>query len=405
MPSPPELYVGLMSGTSLDGVDAVLVDLSGPPRLLGHAHHAFATELRDALMMLTTPGWDDLDRAAVAAQHLARAYASAVQDVLLHVGVDAVQVRAIGAHGQTVRHCPEAGYTLQLNAPATLAELTDIDVVADFRSRDVAAGGQGAPLLPAFHAAVFGAAQSRAIVNIGGIANITVLGAVDGDVRGDGQRVADGMVDGTVDGTANGKQGTSAARVITGFDTGPGNVLLDLWVAEHQGVPFDRDGAWAAGGAVDPALLEALLEEPFFTQPAPRSTGRERFNRGWLASRLTPGRTQPQDVQATLTRLSAVTIARSVAQAAAHATEVVVCGGGARNRTLMQMLASEVAPRRVIPSDALGIAAEHVEAMGFAWLARACVRGAAGNLPAVTGARGPRVLGAVYAGAAPSVKD
>src|SRR5262245_57865782 len=227
-----------MSGTSMDGVDAVLVDFNGgKTRLIAHVHHQFAPELRNELLLLNTPGADELHRASVASQHLARAYAWAVDDLLLHAEIDAAEVRAIGAHGQTVRHRPEAGYTIQLNAPATLAELTRIDVVADFRSRDVAAGGQGAPLVPAFHAAAFGGTAPRAVINIGGISNLTGL-------------------------PAQGSDGT-----VLGFDCGPGNVLMDAWALEHLGEPIDRDGRWAAGGRVDSAMLESLLTEPYFGLP------------------------------------------------------------------------------------------------------------------------------------------
>src|SRR5215470_10194814 len=211
-----------MSGTSMDGVDAVLVDFSAhQPRLLAHVHHEFAPELRNELMLLNVSGADELHRASVASQHLARAYAWAVDDLLLHAEIDAGHVRALGAHGQTVRHRPEAGYTIQLNAPAALAELTRIDVVADFRSRDIAAGGQGAPLVPGLHAAVFSSARPRAVVNIGGISNLTGL------------------------------PGAENGAAVIGFDCGPGNVLMDAWALEHLGEPIDRDGRWAAGGHVN----------------------------------------------------------------------------------------------------------------------------------------------------------
>ncbi len=361
------LFIGLMSGTSLDGVDAVLADFASlRPRVMAHAHHAFATELRRELTLLATPGWDDLNRAAIAAQHLARAYAGVVEDLLIHSEIEANAVRAIGVHGQTVRHRPDAGYTVQLNAPAALAELTEIDVVADFRSRDIAAGGQGAPLVPALHAAIFTTAAPRAVVNIGGVSNLTGL-----------------------------PEASSTVDAI-GFDCGPGNLLIDAWAQEHLGEPIDRDGHWAARGQTDAALLAALLAEPFFAQPPPRSTGRELFNLDWFSGKLAGRSIEPQNVQATLTRLSAAAIGRSIRDYFPRAADVIVCGGGAYNATMIKMLAQECAPRPVVISSELGIAPEQVEALAFAWLAHAHLERRTGNLPTVTGARGRRVLGALY---------
>jgi len=367
----PELFIGLMSGTSLDGVDAVLADFGAPrPRSLAHAHHDFAPELRAELLRLATPGADELHRSAVAGQHLARGYAAAVADLLLHSQVEAAQVRAIGAHGQTLRHRPDAGYTLQLNAPATLAELTGIDVVADFRARDVAAGGQGAPLVPPFHAAAFATALARAVVNIGGIANLSGLPA-------------------------------GGAGTVIGFDCGPGNVLLDAWAQEHLGQPLDRDGDWAAGGTASEPLLATLLDEPFFALAPPKSTGRDLFDLGWLRKRLAAHllvghRIGPRDVQATLTRLTARLIGDAIARHWPQTADVVVCGGGAFNRTLMRMLAEECGGRPVRSSAELGIAPDQVEALAFAWLAYAHLQRLPGNLPRATGARGARVLGCLY---------
>lgn len=364
-----QLYVGLMSGTSMDGVDAVLVDFNGmQPRLLSHVHHEFAPELRRELLLLNVSGTDELHRAAVAAQHLARAYAWAVDDLLLHAEIDAGQVRALGAHGQTVRHRPDAGYTIQLNAPAALAELARIDVIADFRSRDIAAGGQGAPLVPGLHAAVFSSDRPRAVVNIGGISNLTGL------------------------------PGKGAAAPVIGFDCGPGNVLIDAWALQHLGEPIDRDGRWAAGGNVNGALLAVLLAEPFLALPPPKSTGRELFNADWLRGRMAAvhERLDPHDVMTTLTRFTAAAIGAAVKDHFAQAEDVVVCGGGVRNATLLKMLAEQVAPRPLRLSDELGIAAERVEAIAFAWLARAFCERRAGNVPSVTGAEGERILGALY---------
>jgi anhydro-N-acetylmuramic acid kinase len=364
---PSELFVGLMSGTSLDGVDGVLADFSEPrPRLLAHAHHGFAPDLRQTLEFLLRSGDDELHRAAVAAQHLARAYASVVQDVLLHANVEPEQVCAIGVHGQTVRHRPDAGYTLQLNSPATLAELTAIDVVADFRSRDIAAGGQGAPLVPAFHAAMFATDAARAVVNIGGISNIT------------------------------GIPGRNGGGNVIGFDCGPGNVLLDAWAGRHLNEPIDRDGRWAVAGHTHAALLGSFLSEPYFALAPPKSTGRELFNEIWLDGHLNGRQIEPGDVQATLTRLSARTIGEAIARYFAAAGDVIVCGGGALNATLMTMLAEECAPRPVKASAELGIDPQHVEALAFAWLARQHFARRPGNVPTVTGARGARILGALY---------
>ncbi len=361
-----DLFIGLMSGTSLDGVDAVLADCSrSPPRALAHAYFEFGDGLRSALRGLCTSGADEIERAGVAAQQLARLYATAIDQLLTEADVAPANVRAIGAHGQTIRHRPQYGFTAQLNAPALLAELTGIDVVADFRSRDLAAGGQGAPLASIFHIAAFASTRPRAVINVGGISNLTGLPATDdGDV--------------------------------IGFDCGPGNLLLDHWMQQHYAQPFDRDGARAASAQHDDALLNRLLSEPFFDEPPPKSTGRELFSPVWLERALTGRALQPDVVMATLTRLTAVAIARAVDRWFAHAADVVICGGGARNATLLRMLQHECAPRPVVASSTLGVEPEHVEALAFAWLACAQVSRRHGNVPSVTGARGGRILGALY---------
>lgn len=360
------LYVGLMSGTSLDGVDAALVELgqsAGLFRLIASAHEPFDAPLRDSLASLGVPGEDEIERAALAGIALARRYASAVRTALASAGVAAGRVRAIGCHGQTVRHRPERGYTVQLGNPALLAELTGIRVVADLRSRDLAAGGQGAPLAPAFHAAAFASpGEDRAILNLGGIANLTCL---------------------------------SRSGAVTGFDCGPGNCLMDLWAARHLGEPFDRDGAWAASGRVIGALLERLREEPYFAAPPPKSTGRERFNEAWLRARL-DARCEPRDVQATLLELTARAAADAVRAGCPGAARLIVCGGGTRNRTLMQRLALLLEDIPVESSERHGIEPQLVEAVAFAWLAHQALEGTPASLPAVTGARGARVLGAIY---------
>jgi anhydro-N-acetylmuramic acid kinase len=369
------LYIGLMSGTSLDGVDAVLADLqpasAGSPgvQLRAHHHQSFEPPLRADLLRLNTPGDDELHHAALAANALVRAYADAVRALLSAAQVPAERVRAIGAHGQTVRHRPQefdgSGYTLQLMNGALLAELCGIDVVCDLRSRDVAAGGQGAPLVPALHAALFAAAgEARAVLNLGGIANLTLLPA-QGPVRG--------------------------------FDCGPGNALLDLWCQRHLGRDFDDDGRWAASGRVHDALLQALLAEPYLQRAPPKSTGRDLFNAVWLerALSLHPG-LPPADVQATLAEFSAQAATQALQQQAPLTARLLVCGGGAFNGDLMRRLGL-LLPTAVVQSTAsAGVPPQQVEALAFAWLARAFVERQAGNLPAVTGARGPRVLGALY---------
>lgn len=360
-----ELYIGLMSGTSLDGVDAVLADFSSPaPRALSHAHRPFPQDLRAELLALTSPGANEIERSGAAAQRLVDVYAHCVADVLQLAGCAPADICAIGAHGQTVRHRPEAGYSLQLNAPALLAELTQIDVVADFRSRDLATGGQGAPLVPAFHAAAFSAGAPRAVVNIGGISNVTYL--------------PDGEQD------------------IVGFDCGPGNVLLDAWATQHRAEPFDCNGEFAATGQLDTELLARLLAEPFLQLKPPKSTGRELFSQAWLGKALAASARLPQDVQRTLTEFTARCIGDSIKSWCASARDVVVCGGGVRNATLMTALAGAVAPRPLVASSALGIEPDQVEALAFAWLARRSKRRETGSIPAVTGARGARILGAIY---------
>lgn len=366
-----ELYIGLMSGTSLDGVDAVLVDFSGGAmHVRAHAHRPFTSALAAELLALNTAGGNELHRAALAANALVRVCAQAVDDVLSAGGTTAARVRAIGAHGQTVRHRPGefdgTGYTIQLNSPALLAELSGIDVVADLRSRDVAAGGQGAPLVPAFHRAVFARAdETVAVLNLGGIGNLTVLHA-------DGRTV--------------------------GFDCGPGNMLMDHWCQLHTGQAYDAGGAWAATGRVDPALLAQLLADPYFALPWPKSTGRDLFDAGWLDVQLRrrPTALRPEDVQATLAELTAAACANDALRHADGAAELLVCGGGAFNDHLMGRIAAHLPRVPVRRTDARGLPAMQVEACAFAWLARAFCAREGGNLSAVTGAAGSRVLGALY---------
>jgi len=360
-----------MSGTSLDGVDGVLAEFSanGSMRTSASAYLPFPENLRDALLQLQAPGENEIHREALAANSLARVYAECVSLVLANAGVAGKQVRAIGAHGQTIRHRPELGYTRQTNNAALLAELTGIDVIADFRSRDIAAGGQGAPLVPAFHQAVFGNnSEIRVVANIGGISNISVL---------------------------------NRGQNIIGFDTGPGNVLLDAWISRHQGVSYDDGGAWAASGKEIADLLAEMMTEPYLSLPPPKSTGRDLFHAGWLDAKLAAHlAAPPADVQATLAAFTAQTLADAVAKHAYEATAVFVCGGGAYNRYLMQRLQQALNERKlgaqVKSTSDLGISPNHVEALAFAWLAYRHTEGQAGNLPSVTGANGLRVLGAKY---------
>ncbi|VVE29146.1 anhydro-N-acetylmuramic acid kinase [Pandoraea anhela] len=364
-------FIGLMSGTSLDGVDGVLV-ASADGRVLAEAYLPFPSDLRETLMALQAPSENELHREALAANALAVVYAACVRDLLAAAGLSSADVTAIGAHGQTIRHRPGefdgVGYTRQLNAPALLAELTGIDVVADLRSRDVAAGGQGAPLVPAYHQAMFSdAGETRVVCNLGGISNVTILPA------------------------------TSLGQPVYGFDCGPGNALLDGWAARHIGQSYDDGGAWAATGRVDDALLAALLGEPYFRQTPPKSTGRDLFHAAWLDAHLAAFPTiSPADVQATLVALTAQCVAHDVLRYAPDCRAFYACGGGTRNRTLMQAIAARLPGVRVATTDALGIAPHQVEARAFAWLAERCVARQPGNLPSVTGAKGPRILGAIY---------
>ncbi|WP_343732747.1 anhydro-N-acetylmuramic acid kinase [Duganella sp.] len=361
------LYIGLMSGTSLDGVDGALAQFDGDRMTtIAAAYITFPPSLRAELMALQATGANEIEREALAANQLAQHYAQCVAELLREAGKRPQDVRAVAAHGQTIRHRPELGFTRQTNNPALLAELCGIDVIADFRSRDIAAGGQGAPLVPAFHQALFGQqGQARVVANIGGMSNISVL-------SGDG-------------------------RVI-GFDTGPGNVLMDGWIGRHRQQEYDADGAWAASGKVVPELLAELLKEPYLALPAPKSTGRDLFHLDWLDARLAVhAPAAPEDVQRTLTQYTAVTLADAIKACGGGADAVYVCGGGAYNSVLMEALSQELGKQVLVAStQALGIAPNRVEALAFAWLGYRFSERLAGNLPAVTGAQGERVLGALY---------
>jgi anhydro-N-acetylmuramic acid kinase len=405
-PRDPDLFVGTLSGTSVDGIDAALVRFGARPELIATHSLAFPAELKTELLALGRPEDNEIDRLGRADVALGRLFARAVNGLLAKTGVTARDVRAVGSHGQTIRHRPgfDPAFTLQIGDPNVIATETGIAVVADFRRKDLALGGQGAPLVPAFHEAVFRTKENdRVVVNIGGIANLTALPA---------------------DPTAP----------VLGFDTGPGNTLLDARARRVLGTPMDRDGAFAASGRVVPELLRAMLAEPYFAQAAPKSTGPEQFSTAWLQTHLA-GLAEPpsdSDVQATLVALTARSIADAIKALpevavlsrtgvppvgsehgrAAHATtesdmggtpmplrkapEIFICGGGAHNAAVMRALRAELPDSKVAVTDALGVAGDWVEAMAFAWLARQRVLGLPGNCPRVTGASRAAVLGAVF---------
>ena len=370
------LYIGLMTGTSMDGVDGVLVPVSdhyttGFLTPLAAAHIPFDATLQNRLMALQQAGSNEIEREALAANDLAILYARCAFLLLNKASLTSSEITAIGVHGQTIRHRPEMGYTRQINNPALLAELTGIDVIADFRSRDIAAGGQGAPLVPAFHRALFGNKTSPLVIlNIGGIANISIL---------------------------------ENNKTTKGFDTGPGNVLMDVWVSQNQGKPYDEGGKWAASGQINETLLKQLLSEPFLSLPPPKSTGRDLFNENWLKTNLAVSGTAglpPADVQATLTAFTADSIACAITQYAPKTEGVFVCGGGARNHYLLthlkQALKRSLPKAKLQTSEAAGLNPSHIEALAFAWLAHRFTCRLPGNLPDVTGAKDYRLLGALY---------
>lgn len=368
-----DLYIGLMSGTSLDGVDGVILDFTDAqcPQVVQYACAPFESTLKAALLALNSADHNELHNAALAANGLVRVYARVVESLLKQSKAVPADIQALGAHGQTVRHRPgefdATGYTLQINNPALLAELTGITVVADFRSRDVAAGGQGAPLVPAFHQEMFGGVGDAhgadvCVLNIGGISNISVLGSS-----------------------------------VIGFDCGPGNALMDFWCQLHTGQPYDADGRWAASGQVSQPLLQMLMTEPFLSKAPPKSTGRDLFNAAWLNQSLGQfSQLSPADVQATLTEFTAKCCVMSLHAHAKRCTKLLVCGGGALNGHLMQRLQAAL-PEVVVASSAdFGLPPLQVEAAAFAWLARKTMRRETGSLKSVTGAKGSRILGAIY---------
>ena len=369
------LYLGLISGTSADGIDVALASFARGPKLLASLTHPYPDRLRARILTLAQgDGRIALDELGALDVEIARTFAAAAMKLLRREDLDASGIRALGSHGQTVRHRPlgAAPYTMQLGDPNVIAELTGITTAADFRRRDLAAGGHGAPLAPAFHAAMLARDKnvpskgSRVVLNLGGIANITIL---PGDER----------------------------KPLRGFDTGPASCLLDAWVERHLDQPYDKDGAYAASGHVDETLLKRLLSDPYFGEPPPKSTGREVFHLTWLAQHLRGLTIAPKHVQATLVALSAQTIADAVRANARDAREVWVCGGGVHNPVLMAAIAEALAPIPVESITEIGIDPDFVEAMTFAWLARERLESrAAPNVHTVTGARGPRVLGGIY---------
>ncbi|NMH59756.1 anhydro-N-acetylmuramic acid kinase [Alteromonas ponticola] len=362
-------YIGLMSGTSMDGVDAVLCDLSHDHVYTRHCSSLhYPDDLLSQLTALCSPAEDEVDRMARADRKVAHVFADAVNQLLAATNLKPVDIVAIGSHGQTVRHQPtsssQSGYSVQIGDPNTIATLTGIDVIADFRRRDIAEGGQGAPLVPAFHHKVFGSsATSRVIVNVGGIANVTYLPA-------------------------------NETAAVTGFDTGPGNRLMDYWCQQHQGKRFDEDGRWAASGESNVDLLNTMLKDPYFHRSAPKSTGREYFNEHWLAQFESLNTLPAKDVQATLLSLTAQSIANAIATFK-PVSELYVCGGGAFNQHLLAKLSQQTGIQ-VQSTQQLGVNPQWVEGAAFAWLAWAFNHRIAGNLPDVTGARKSCVLGALY---------
>jgi anhydro-N-acetylmuramic acid kinase len=370
-------YIGIMSGTSMDGIDAVLAEISddGQATVLCHKDVPFEETLKNTYFDLQAPSQNELHKEALAANHLAQHYHLACTAILQESKLQPSDIVAIGAHGQTIRHQPQAhdgiGYTKQSLNPALLAELTGIDVIADFRSRDIAAGGQGAPLVPAFHAAQFGHKEDLAILNIGGIANLSLIPA-------------------------------NQQEKMIGFDSGPGNVLMDHWVHQSLGQSFDDDGQWAAKGQVIEKLLSSMLGEEYFKKSPPKSTGRDLFNPEWLNHHLTMNdclHQKPEDIQATLLALTAQSITQDLKQHGPTTKRLLICGGGIKNKQLITQIKNAcawIAPENVQSTAVKGIDPQTVEAAAFAWLAWAHQRKQPANLPAVTGAKGLRVLGAHY---------
>ena len=360
-----KLYIGLMSGTSADGIDAALVDFSDThPQLLATHYTKFTPEIRRYILDLCQPGDNEINRLGELDAELGKEFAITANTLLKQNQLNKEQVCAIGSHGQTIRHHPKRNFTLQIGDPNIIASETGITTVADFRRRDIALGGQGAPLVPAFHAAIFRSPTvNRIVVNIGGMANITLLPADD-------------------------------SQPIHGFDTGPGNTLLDAWIEKHLHEPRDTDGNWARQGQIDNDLLQALLKDPFFSLKAPKSTGREYFNLEWLEKQL-PTSIKPIDVQATLVELTAQSIIAAIKQYCSSG-EIILCGGGAHNTFLMEQLRKAGSHYSIESTQKFGISPDWIEAMAFAWLAKQTLAKQSGNIKTVTGAKEASILGGVY---------
>ena len=371
-----ELYIGLMSGTSLDGIDGVLCSINelGQVETLVHVSRQFSDELKQLFLKLQSTSHDELHQEALASNQIAIEYANVIQTILQLASVKPEQIVAIGAHGQTIRHQPvlsnQVGYSLQSLNGSLLAELSQIDVINDFRSRDIAAGGQGAPLVPAFHYSQFGNnGQPKAILNLGGIANLTLL---------------------------------SPEQAILGFDTGPANILLDSWIHFHKNLPFDDKGNWAQSGNEHSELLSHFLNEPYFTRPIPKSTGRDLFNVDWLLNKVSICKYPPipEDTQATLLTLTAKTIAQDLKKYLPTCSELIICGGGSRNTYLLQKIEEQCKflnlDLNVVTTDEYGLDPQTIEAMAFAWLAWSFKNKKSSNIPDVTGAKGPRILGSLH---------
>ncbi|WP_407334439.1 anhydro-N-acetylmuramic acid kinase [Enterovibrio sp. 27052020O] len=361
------MYIGIMSGTSLDGIDLVAADFDDQSARTHHqTMYPFPESLKEKLIALSQGAPVTLEEIGTIDHFLGKTYASAVNQFLAETGLRAESITAIGCHGQTVFHQPSGPmpFTMQLGDANIIAALTGITTVTDFRRKDMALGGQGAPLVPAFHRYLFGENnKTRVVLNIGGIANISIM-------------------------TPN--------QPVIGYDTGPGNMLMDSWVLQHQNTPYDQDGKWAASGTVDQALLTQMLTDNYFAQTAPKSTGRERFHQGWLTQQLTQFGQEiaPEDVQATLLTFTATSIANELSND--DAGELLVCGGGAKNSTLMKALQHALPSWQVMTTDAKGVDGDSMEALAFAWLARQALKGEPGNLPEVTGASRLCRLGAIY---------